>query len=106
MTNAHRARIEIVNAGNNFLKGDYIKASAQYLAATRMEAFVKDEQHKIELISKAIAFIFVADIGPEEHKVVCSLCLNETAKRSKLYGLVTKMYRQDIINGEEVRAIE
>jgi hypothetical protein len=36
MSNTHRARIEIVNAGNNFLKGDYIKASAQCLAAARM----------------------------------------------------------------------
>ena len=98
--------IEAINAGNNFLKGDYTKAAMQYLAAARMEAYVKDENKKMEFINKAIAFIFVAPISPESHKVICSLCLNEFAKKSKLFGLVSKLYKEDIFTGEEIKTIE
>lgn len=106
LTNYHHARIEAINAGNNFLKGDYTKAAMQYLAAARMEAYVKDENKKMELVNKAIAFIFVAPISPESHKVICSLCLNEFAKKSKLFGLVSKLYKEDIFTAEEIKTIE
>ena len=36
------ARLEKVSAGNNFLKRDFVKAAAQYLTASRMEAYVQD----------------------------------------------------------------
>lgn len=62
LTIDQHARIEAINAGNNFLKGDYTKAALQYLAAARMEAYVKDEIKKNELINKSIAFIFIAPI--------------------------------------------
>lgn len=42
LSNYHHARMEAISAGNNFLKGDYTKAALQYLAAARMEAYVKD----------------------------------------------------------------
>jgi hypothetical protein len=42
LSNYHHARIEAISAGNNFLKGEYTKAAMQYLAAARMEAYVKD----------------------------------------------------------------
>lgn len=60
----------------------------------------------MELINKAIAFIFVAPISPESHKVICSLCLNEFAKKSNLFSLVTKLYKEDIFTGEEIKTIE
>ncbi len=44
------ARLEIISAGNNFLKGDYLKAANQYLSSARMEAFVKDEPAKTTLV--------------------------------------------------------
>ena len=36
LSNIQLARLEIVSAGNNFLKGDYVKAASQYLSASRM----------------------------------------------------------------------
>jgi hypothetical protein len=72
----------------------------QYLAAARMEAYVKDEAKKLELINKAIAFIFISPISPESHKIICSLCLNEFAKKSKLFCLVGKLYKEDIFTVE------
>ena len=36
------ARLEVVSAGNNFLKRDFIKAAVQYLNASRMEAYVQN----------------------------------------------------------------
>ncbi len=54
------ARLEIVSAGNNFLKGDYSKAAAQYLSSSRMESFVKNDQIKANLIEKLIAFVFIS----------------------------------------------
>ncbi len=42
LSNYHHARIEAISAGNNFLKADYTKAAMQFLAAARMEAYVKD----------------------------------------------------------------
>lgn len=99
------ARLEIVSAGNNFLKGEYAKAALQYLTASRMEAFVKDEPKKIALVETAIAFAFIAPIGAESHKTVCSLCLNETAKRTNYYPLVSKLYREDIISQKDVEAV-
>ena len=50
----------------------------------------------MELINKAIAFIFVSPISAESHKTICSLCLNEFAKRSELFPLVSKLYKEDI----------
>lgn len=49
LSNIQLARLEIVSAGNNFLKGDYVKSATQYLSASRMEAFVKDDKTKKEL---------------------------------------------------------
>lgn len=98
--------MEAVSAGNNFLKGDYTKAAMQYLAAGRMEAYVKEEGKKVELMSKAIAFIFIAPIAIESHKIICSLCLSEPAKKSPLYPLVTKLYREEIFTAEEVKKVE
>ncbi len=63
LSNFQHARIETISAGNNLLKGDYSKAALQYLTAARMEAYVKDEEKKMELINKAVAFIFVAPIS-------------------------------------------
>ena len=100
------ARVEAINAGNNYLKGNYTEASAQYLAAARMEAYVKDQATKAELINKSIAFAFVAPIDKATHKVICALCLNEAAQRSPLAGLVTKLYREDIISREEVARVQ
>lgn len=60
----------------------------------------------MELINKAIAFIFVAPISPESHKIICSLCLNEFAKRSLLFPLVSKLYKEDIFSSDDVRKIE
>ena len=94
------ARVEGVNAGNSFLKGDYSQAAMRYLAEARMEAFVKDEAKKAELINKSIAFAFIAPINQATHKVICALCLNEVAQRSPLAGLVNKLYREDIISRE------
>jgi hypothetical protein len=71
-----------------------------------MEAYVKDDAKKMELINKAVAFIFVAPITPESHKIICSLCLNEFAKRSELFQLVSKLYKEDIFSAEDVRRIE
>lgn len=71
-----------------------------------MEAYVKDEEKKMELINKAIAFIFVAPISAESHKIICSLCLNEFAKRSELFPLVSKLYKEDIFSSDDVRRIE
>ena len=76
LSNLQVARLEIVSAGNNFLKKDYVKAAAQYLSASRMEAFLKDENKKITLAEKAIAFAFIAPIGQESHKIICTLCMN------------------------------
>lgn len=59
----------------------------------------------MELINKAIAFIFVAPISSESHKIICSLCLNEFAKRSLLFPLVSKLYKEDIFSSEDVRKI-
>lgn len=100
LSNYQHARIEAISAGNNFLKGDYTKAALQYLTAARMEAYVREEAKKLELINKAIAFIFVAPISAESHKVICSLCLNEVAKRSELFPLVSKLYKEDIFSTE------
>ena len=92
--NKHQlARLEIISAGNNYLRGDYVKAAAQYLSSSRMEAFVKDEKTKIELVEKAIAFAFISPIGTESHKVICALCMNETVKKSALFPLLSKLYR-------------
>lgn len=44
------ARLEAISAGNNCLKGDYAHAAAQYLSSSRMEAFVKDEKMKTDLV--------------------------------------------------------
>ncbi len=85
--------MQAANAGNNFLKGDYSQAAMQYLATSRMEAYVKDEKKKLELVNLAIAFAFIAPINPSTHKVICALCLNETAQKSTLVGLVSKLYR-------------
>ncbi len=92
------ARLEIVSAGNNFLKGDYSKAAAQYLSSSRMESFVKNDQIKTNLIEKAIAFVFISPISQESHKIICALCMNETAKKSRLFPFISKLYREDIFN--------
>jgi hypothetical protein len=105
LSNFDHARIEVISAGNNFLKGDYTKAALQYLTAARMEAYVKDELKKMELINKAIAFIFVAPISAESHKIICSLCLNEFAKRSEFFPLVSKLYKEDIFTVDEIKKI-
>ena len=39
---AQNARLEVVSAGNNFLKRDFVKATVQYLNASRMEAYVQN----------------------------------------------------------------
>ena len=57
-------------------------------------------------MSLAIAFAFIAPINSHTHKVICALCLNETAQRSPLAGLVSKLYREDIISREEVERVE
>lgn len=106
LSNYHHARIEAISAGNNFLKGDYTKAALQYLTAARMEAYVKDQGKKLDLINKAIAFIFIAPISPESHKVICSLCLNQIAKRSQLFPLVSKLYKEDIFTVDQIKKIE
>jgi len=76
LKNIQLARLECVSAGNNYLKGDYAKAALQYLNASRMEAFVQDEATKTNLVERAISFVFIAPIGVESHKTICSLCLN------------------------------
>jgi hypothetical protein len=105
LNQVQHGRLEIVSAGTNFLKGDYAKAAVQYLTASRMEAFVKDEATKMDLVEKAIAFAFIAPITPESHKIICSLCMNEAAKRSKFYQFVSKLYSEDIITKEDIAAI-
>lgn len=60
----------------------------------------------MQLINKAIAFIFVAPISAESHKIICSLCLNEFAKKSELFPLVSKLYKEDIFTVDEIRKIE
>lgn len=95
-----------MSAGNNLLKGDYVKASWQYLAASRMEAYLRQEGKKLELVNRAIALAFAAPVSPEAHRVVCALCLSETARRSHMFPLVGKLYRADILGSEEVRGVE
>lgn len=87
------ARLEAISAGNNCLKGDYVHAAAQYLSSSRMEAFVKDDRTKTALVEKAIAFAFISPIGQESHKIICALCMNETAKKSDLFPFLSKLYR-------------
>lgn len=70
-----------------------------------MEAFLKEENTKMSLVEKSIAFAFIAPIGVESHKTICSLCLNETAKKSKHYPLLSKLYREDIITKQDVDEI-
>jgi hypothetical protein len=59
----------------------------------------------MELINKAIAFIFVSPISAESHKTICSLCLNEIAKKSELFPLVSKLYKEDIFSADEFKKI-
>jgi hypothetical protein len=76
MTNSQQARVEIVSAGNNFLKGDYGKAAWEFLSAARMEAYVREEATRVDLVERAIAFAFIAPIGIDTHRIICALCLN------------------------------
>ena len=87
------------------MKREFVKAAVQYMNASRMEAYVQKEAIKIAMIEKSIAFAFISPIGPEAHKVICSLCLSENAKKSKLFPLVSKLYREDIISKEDINAI-
>lgn len=40
--------------------------------------------------------------SPELHKLICSLYVNEAAKKSELYPIVAKLYSEDMINNTDL----
>ncbi len=57
-------------------------------------------------MNKSIVFAFISPISPESHKILCTLCLNEYVKKSKLIYIVNKLYTEDMISSEEMLKVE
>lgn len=67
---------------------------------------VKNEQKKLALINKAIAFCYAAPRSSENHKTICALCLNELSKKSHLREILNKLYTEDIMTREDCEKLE
>lgn len=101
-----RGRIQVIRSGLNCLQNNFYKAAVELLAASREECYMKDEAKKKELIDQAIAFALISPKGPELHKFICSLYVNEVAKKSNLYPIVNKLFSEDMITVADINILK
>ena len=96
----------MIKAGLFLLNSNFHQAAIFYLNAFKNNYFLDNERERMQLMQMAIAMAFICDKNAETHKIVCSLYINETAKRTKLYPLLIKLYSESMIEQKDLESVK